>query len=100
MPSCVLRAQNRNKDCALGLVMFRLEMQPGSVLPAHSHEGVAEVLEVVERDFVNEGKQYRPGTSLQVKTGKLHGAHGTEKGCKDSCVAGQFAQSGYSKRAG
>src|SRR5206468_3579871 len=39
-------------------------------------------LYVVEGDFVNEGKQYRPGTSLHVKTGKLHGAHGTEKGCK------------------
>ncbi|HEY2017001.1 MAG TPA: hypothetical protein VGH38_26030 [Bryobacteraceae bacterium] len=51
------------------------------MIPAHIHEGVAEVLYVVEGDFINEGKQYLPGTSLHVKAGKPHGPHSTENGC-------------------
>jgi len=72
----------RNKNYALGPVMLHLVMKPGSVIPAHLHEGVAEVLYVVEGDFINEGKQYQPGTSLHVKAGKVHGPHSTEQGCK------------------
>lgn len=33
-------------------------MKPGSVIPAHLHEGVAEVLYVVEDNFINEGKKH------------------------------------------
>ena len=72
----------RNKNYSLGPVMLHLVMTPGSVIPAHLHEGVAEVLYVLEGDFINEGKQHQPGTSLHVKAGKMHGPHSTEKGCK------------------
>jgi quercetin dioxygenase-like cupin family protein len=72
----------RNTNYTLGPVMLHLMMAPGSVIPAHLHEGVAEVLYVIEGDFINEGKQHLPGTSLHVKTGKLHGPHTTENGCK------------------
>ena len=72
----------RNKNYALGPVMLHLDMSPGSVIPAHTHEGVAEVLYVIEGDFINEGKQHQPGTSLHVKAGTPHGPHSTEKGCK------------------
>jgi quercetin dioxygenase-like cupin family protein len=72
----------RNKNYALGPVMLHLEMSPGAVIPAHTHEQVAEVLYVVEGDFINEGKRYPAGTSLHVKAGKPHGPHSTEKGCK------------------
>jgi quercetin dioxygenase-like cupin family protein len=72
----------RNKNYALGPVMLHLEMSPGSVIPAHTHENVAEVLYVIEGDFINEGKRYDAGTSLHVKAGKPHGPHSTEKGCK------------------
>jgi len=71
----------RNKNYALGPVMLHLVMRPGSVIPAHTHEGVAEVLYVIEGDFVNEGKKYAAGTSLHVKAGKVHGPHSTERGC-------------------
>jgi quercetin dioxygenase-like cupin family protein len=71
----------RNKNYALGPVMLHLVMKPGATIPAHIHEGVAEVLYVVEGDFINEGKQYQPGTSLHVKAGKPHGPHSTENGC-------------------
>lgn len=57
-------------------MVLHLEMQPGWVIPALSHAGVA------EGDFVNKDKQYLPGTSLHVKTGKLHDPHSTEKGSK------------------
>ena len=46
-------------------------MTPRSVITAH-----------LEGDFINEGKQHLPGTSLHVKAGKLHSPHSTEKGCK------------------
>jgi hypothetical protein len=47
----------------------------------HTHDEVAEVLYVIEGDFINEGKQHSAGTSLHVKAGKSHGPHSTEKGC-------------------
>jgi anti-sigma factor ChrR (cupin superfamily) len=72
----------RNKNYSLGPVMLHLAMAPGSLIPAHLHEGVAEVLYVIEGDFINEGKQHLPGTSLHVKGGKVHGPHTTENGCK------------------
>jgi mannose-6-phosphate isomerase-like protein (cupin superfamily) len=59
--------------------MLHLAMQPGSVIPAQALEGVAEVLFVIEGDFINEGKQHLAGTSLHVKTGQQHGPHTTEK---------------------
>jgi quercetin dioxygenase-like cupin family protein len=72
----------RNANYELGPVILHLEMAPGSVIPAHRHDGIAEVLYVMEGDFINEGKQHLPGTSLHVMKGKVHGPHGTEKGCK------------------
>src|ERR1700754_595518 len=71
----------RNKNYALGSVMLHLVLKPGAVIPAHIHEGVAEVLYVMEGDFINEGQQYVPGTSLHVKAGQPHGPHSTAKGC-------------------
>jgi quercetin dioxygenase-like cupin family protein len=71
----------RNKNYSLGPVMLHLVMKPGSVIPAHIHEGVAEVLYVLDGDFINEGKQYQSGTSLHVKAGKPHGPHSTQNGC-------------------
>ena len=71
----------RNKSYALGPVMLHLVMKPGSIIPAHVREGVAEVLYVVEGDFINEGKQHIAGTSLHVEAGKVHGPHSSSKGC-------------------
>jgi quercetin dioxygenase-like cupin family protein len=71
----------RNKDYALGPVMVHIVMKPGSTIPAHKHEGMAEAMYVVEGEFINEGKAYLPGTSLHVKAGKQHGPHSTKKGC-------------------
>jgi len=71
----------RNRNYALGPVMLHLTMKPGSSIPTHVHEGVAEVLYVVEGEFINEGKRHAPGTSLHVKAGKVHGPHSTETGC-------------------
>jgi redox-sensitive bicupin YhaK (pirin superfamily) len=72
----------RNTDYSLGPVMLHLNMTPGSTIPAHVHEGLAEVLYVVEGDFINEGKSYEPGTSLHVKKGQQHSPHSTKNGCK------------------
>jgi hypothetical protein len=63
----------RNTNYALGPVMLQLAMQPGSLIPAHVHEGVTKVLFVSEGDFINEGKQHLPGTSLHVKNGQQRG---------------------------
>ena len=71
----------RNKNYALGPVMVHIVMKPGSSIPAHKHDGMAEALYVMEGEFINEGKAYLPGTSLHVKAGKQHGPHSTKKGC-------------------
>ncbi len=72
----------RNANYTLGPVMLHIDMKPGAVIPAHLHKGMAEALYVVEGDFINEGKQYRPGTSLHFKAGNAHGPHSTKSGCK------------------
>ena len=72
----------RNASYALGPVMLHLQMTPGSTIPAHRHDGVVEVLTVLEGDFTNDGKEYEAGTSLHVKAGKVHGPHTTKNGCK------------------
>jgi quercetin dioxygenase-like cupin family protein len=72
----------RNTNYALGPVIADIVMKPGSVIPAHVHEGLAEGLYVLEGEFINEGKRHLPGTSLHVKAGKEHGPHSTDKGCK------------------
>ena len=71
----------RNATYALGPVMLHLLMKPGSSIPAHRHDGVVEVLYVLEGDFTNDGKEYEAGTSLHVKAGKVHGPHTTKNGC-------------------
>jgi mannose-6-phosphate isomerase-like protein (cupin superfamily) len=71
----------RNANYGLGPVMLHLVMQPGSVIPAHIHEGIEEVLYVVQGDFINEGKTQAPGTSLHVKAGHTYGPHSTKDGC-------------------
>ena len=70
----------RNKTYSLGPVMAHIVMKPGSTIPAHKHEGMAEALYVMEGEFVNEGTPYLAGTSLHVKAGKPHGPHSTTKG--------------------
>jgi redox-sensitive bicupin YhaK (pirin superfamily) len=55
----------RNANYTLGPVMLHLDLKPGAAVPAHSHKGMSEALYVVEGDFINEGKQYDAGTSLQ-----------------------------------
>ena len=72
----------RNANYTLGPVMLHLVMKPGAAIPAHIHKGVAEVLCVVEGEFINEGKTYGPGTTLHVKAGMPHGPHSTKTGCK------------------
>lgn len=37
---------------------------------------------MVEGDFINERKQYLPGTSLHFKAGNAHGPHTTKTGGK------------------
>jgi quercetin dioxygenase-like cupin family protein len=72
----------RNANYTLGPVMLHLTMKPGAVIPSHLHKGVAEVLYVVDGEFINEGKTHPPGTTLHIKAGTPHGPHGTKTGCK------------------
>jgi hypothetical protein len=76
----------RNANYALGPVMLHLVMKPGSSIPAHVHKGVAEVLYVVEGDFINEGEQHSSGTSLHIQAGTAHGPHGSKNGCTPSAL--------------
>ncbi len=72
----------RSANYTLGPVMLHLVMKPGSYIPEHIHNNVAEVLYIVEGDFSNEGKRYEAGTSLHIKAGMPHGPHSTQNGCK------------------
>ncbi|MDA9405250.1 hypothetical protein XH98_18035 [Bradyrhizobium sp. CCBAU 51745] len=72
----------RNANYTLGPVMLHLTMKPGAIIPSHLHKNVAEVLYIIDGDFINEGKQYRAGTTLHIKAGMPHGPHSTQDGCK------------------
>src|SRR5947209_19662328 len=67
----------RNANYTLAPVRLHVGMNPGAVIPAHLHKGMAEALYVVERDFTNEGKQYHAGPSPHFKAGKAHGPAST-----------------------
>ena len=71
----------RNDAYGLGPAMLHIAMKAGSVIPAHIHNQVAEVLYVADGDFINEGKNYPTGTSFHIKPGVVHGPHGTKNGC-------------------
>ena len=46
----------RNTNYAFGPVMLQLFMKPGSIIPAHTHRGMAEALYVDRRRFHQRGK--------------------------------------------
>lgn len=70
-----------NGDYALGPSMILLRMEPGAVIPAHLHKKAAEVLCILEGDFINENKTYGSGDFLHSKPGTVHGPHTTKRGC-------------------
>ena len=63
----------RNSNYTLGPVMLHLVMKPGAVIPAHVHKKVAEVLYIVEGDFINEGKHLRPVLRCTLKPARHTG---------------------------
>ena len=70
-----------NGDYALGPSIIHIRMEPGAVIPAHLHKKAAEVLCILDGDFVNENQAYGPGDFLHSKPGTVHGPHSTKKGC-------------------
>lgn len=70
----------RNTNYTLGPVMLKLEMKPGAFIPAQVHKNVAEVL--LKAISPTTASPTKPGTTLHVKAGGLHGPHTTEKGCR------------------
>jgi anti-sigma factor ChrR (cupin superfamily) len=56
-------------------------MEPGAFIPAHLHKKAAEVLCILEGDFINENKTYGSGDFLHCKPGTIHGPHTTKNGC-------------------
>lgn len=70
-----------NTDYALGPEIIHIRMEPGAYVPPHLHKKAAEVLTILEGDFVNENTSYGPGEFLQTKPGTVHGPHTTKKGC-------------------
>jgi hypothetical protein len=44
--------------------------------------GIPVPVYILEGDFTNDGKPYRAGTTLHIKTGNVHGPHTTENGCR------------------
>lgn len=61
-----------NGDYALGPAMILIRMEPGAFIPAHLHKKAAEVLCILDGDFINENKAYGPGDFLHSKPGTIH----------------------------
>ena len=50
----------RNANYTLGPAMLHVAMQPGAVIPAHSHKGLTEALYVAEGDLTKTASSTRP----------------------------------------
>jgi quercetin dioxygenase-like cupin family protein len=61
--------------------MIHIRMEPGAFIPAHLHKKAAEVLCILDGDFINEDKAYGSGDFLHSKPGTVHGPHTTKRGC-------------------
>jgi hypothetical protein len=55
----------RNANYTLGPVMLHIVMNPGAVIPAHLHKGMAEALYVAEGDFTNASTHWRSAHDYQ-----------------------------------
>jgi len=64
-------------DCAL----TEYTATAAAFIPAHLHKKAAEVLCILEGDFINENETYGSGDFLHSKPGTVHGPHTTKKGC-------------------
>jgi len=56
-----------NGDYALGPSMIHIRMEPGAFIPAHLHKKAAEVLCILDGDFINENKAYGSGSPHDKK---------------------------------
>lgn len=70
----------RQDDPSGGMTVMT-RMQPGAVIPAHSHTRADETVYVLEGDFVEDGVAYGPGSFFAGAAGTPHGPHGTTGGC-------------------
>src|SRR5258708_12681410 len=61
-----------NGDYALGPSMIHIRMEPGAVIPAHLHKKAAEVLSILDVDFINKNKPYASGNFLHPNTHTIH----------------------------
>ena len=69
-------------DAKTGALTVVTEMQPGAVIPRHSHTHADETVFVLEGDFIEDGVSHGPGTYFVGAKGTLHGPHETKGGCK------------------
>jgi quercetin dioxygenase-like cupin family protein len=69
------------QDAASGGMTVMTRMQPGAMIPAHSHTRADETVYVLEGDFIEDGVAYGPGSFFAGAAGMVHGPHGTRGGC-------------------
>ncbi len=69
------------QDESTGGMIGMLRMEPGSLIPAHSHTHSDHAVYVTEGDLIDEGVTYGPGSFLVAKAGAPHGPHGSSGGC-------------------
>jgi anti-sigma factor ChrR (cupin superfamily) len=56
-------------------------MEPGAIIPAHSHTAADEFAYVVSGDFIEAGVTYGQGAAFYGVAGTAHGPHTTTTGC-------------------
>ena len=70
-----------HQDQRTGGMTVMTRMQPGAVIPAHSHTQADETVYVLEGDFIEDGVAYGPGSFFVGAAGTVHGPHASERGC-------------------
>jgi quercetin dioxygenase-like cupin family protein len=77
-PGVFLKTLRQDERSGEMTVMTRI--QPGSVVPAHTHTHAEETVYVLEGDFLEDGVAYGPGSFFVGAAGTLHGPHGSKSG--------------------
>lgn len=78
-PGVAMRLLVRDPDTGAATVLTRLD--PGAVIPAHSHSFADETVTVLEGDFVEDGEVFGVGSFFAGQAGTPHGPHSTLGGC-------------------
>ena len=70
-----------HRDAKTGGMTLLRKLEPGAVIPAHTHTKADETVYVLEGDFLEDGLSHLPGSYFVAPAQIVHGPHSSRTGC-------------------